>query len=176
MEKSFLKHILPALLLTSGSFVASGQELDIPATYSLWLKESHPLYDFATQGPCGPFITLRSNKLPLNQTDLDFGGVLEISESGEIITTWEAPMDSSPVAVDGDILTAHIFEQGNEYVYISPDGRITPAFNVQTVQVSLEPCPKADKKHSVNEDLICAKFIDKKSHKTRMLAWITACT
>ena len=172
-----MRTIVVFLLLVFTSH-SNAQEWYIPAHYSLRLKEDHPLYSYAIDGACGPYISLRSNKLPVDQKNLRFNDIFELSKESALVKVWRAPMDSRPVAVDQNALTIHIFEPGNNYVYISPGSQIARAFDQDETKFTAErfPCPEVEGMPQIKEHMICAALTDRTTKEKRIFAWSPPCT
>ena len=170
-----MRWITVFFLLMCPSYL-SAQEWYIPAYYGLWLNEDHPLYSYGIEGPCGPYITLRSNRLPIDQKNLRFGDIVELSSESTLVKVWRAPMDSSPVAVNQDVLTIHLFEPGNNYVYISSSAQISPAFERDEATVSMAACPEVEGMPAIKQHMICTQLIDESTKKARIFAWAPSCT
>jgi len=173
-----MKLNLLLFIFLSSALMADDSDLlvGVPATYSLWLKKTHPLYSFAPEGPCGASITLRGNKMPVQVAGLNFGSILEISKDNKTVTEWPAPMDSSPVSINGENLLIHIFESDNNYVYVTKAGDISVAFDTPSNSIAIHECPDVEGKPHISQYLICRTLTDKKSNKRRVFAWARSCT
>lgn len=164
------------LIIVFFSHQSFSQDRRVPAFYSVGLEPDHELYKFALEGPCERSIDLRSNNLPIDVKNINLGEVIELSENGEFIRQWATPTGSHPVTVSGDILQLYFFNLSNEHIFVSLDGKITPAFEKPADELLRSKCPYVEAKPYISEHLICGTLIDKKSREKRLFAWAPVCS
>src|SRR5689334_15846811 len=74
----------------------------LPVSFYVYLKETHPLYRFAPDHPCGRILQLRADKLPIDLAGLEFDDALELSEKGKTLRRWTLPVSANPLGIDGE--------------------------------------------------------------------------
>jgi hypothetical protein len=145
--------------------------------FEVFLTEKHPLYDFAPDHPCGRVLTLRSNRLPLGDSTLEFDNAYELSPSGEILTYWWLPTDAQPLAIEGDRLVVDLGAPTGA-AYLTPSGYIGITENgpnqdlVKTYNSHRLSCPAGGKW----VEYLCSQFIDGVSKRPRLIAYEPVCT
>lgn len=158
--------------------LSSSQELQVPASFSVYVSEESELYGFAPPHPCGRVLTLRSDVMPVNLEMFRVNWAAELSDSGEVLLRWPMPVDSTPVAVMNDRLTIGIVDSGAA-VYLLPSGRIgLPLEGAWPPESWAMPKPAACPP-SRDESLswyFCVELSDQSDGRTRVIAYPPICT
>ena len=149
----------------------------VPVDYDVYLKKENPLSPFAVGHPCGGIVTLQSNKLPMNVQSIELLWAYELDAKGRIKTRWPLPVDATPLAIDGNRLIIHQFNE-EEVVFVTVEGGIgielsgppkAPA--LESMAKNLVECPAG-----VDEGNICSRLVDAATGAFRIIAYPPACT
>jgi hypothetical protein len=165
-----------AVIFASWSAGAADALVEIP----LWKgpgAESDPRVVYIDGHPCGEVAFARVKELPeVDSKVLEPEKVLEITSTGERLRIWSAPVDSYPVAIDGDFLIARL---GYSYYRIGIDRSIrlldSAPGTAELGELEHQPCPALE---DFGESVFvrCAKFANANGGAPRVLAFQGVCT
>jgi hypothetical protein len=156
------------------------EDFRIPIHYTVVVPEENPLSQFADRDyACGNTITLRANELPVNISDVGLDRAYELDEQGRIKMEWPLPIDATPLAINGNRLLIHQDEAGEEFAFVTPDGKIgttvidpseAPTLNDDGDENSVD-CPGSSEEWDM-----CSSFVDVTTGASRTIAYQVHCS
>lgn len=166
---------LPAILVADVAF--SHDEAVEVALWSGPGAESDPRVVNVDGHPCGSIAIVRLSELPaVGSKTLEPEKVLEITPAGDTLRIWSAPVDTYPVAIEGDSLVVRF---GRQLYRIGTDRSIErlevgPATE-SLGEPALQSCPPLEAFGS-SVFVRCATLLDRKTDKSRLIAYQGMCT
>lgn len=132
--------------------------------------------------PCGAVVELSVSAIPLNRPNIDTDRVIEFDMSGATIREWRAPVDSLPVAVDGNrLIIKYSREHSGGHLAILPLGKIE-AYSMHSIDTPLPAsaemqCPATlVTLFGKNDYLFCQRWKDRSTGARRNIAFEGICT
>lgn len=130
--------------------------------------------------PCGATVLLAVSSIPIGRPNIDTDQVVEFDAAGRIVREWRTPVDSPPVAVDGETLVVSDWIEGKpRSLAILPSGQIddfaTPS--AAPPEGAELQCPSAVVSHFGDSDYLrCERWTDRSSGTERLMAYEGPCT
>lgn len=103
--------------------------------------------------PCGFIVSLRTNQVPQDTPWLESEQIFEIDEIGNVIQTWNVPVDYYPVAYDGESMFLAMGSWPNRLLEVTKSGRLSYSPNEKRPKEALTSCPA-----QFSDEFYCVKL------------------
>lgn len=156
---------------------ATPKPLQAPITVHMWLNEGHQTSGLPNEvgvdgHPCGGVAAIEALRMPLDSAAIEGEVVVEIDAEGNELGYWRVPVDSSTLAIDGELLGMVMV--GPKTLWIDKQGRFF-AGTPEEAPSTMFDCPPI-KRITDSVYLQCHRFTDLTTGQPRLLAMEGVCT